>query len=91
MHQQHNRTGETSAQTRDRTGDLQIFSLTLSQLSYRGHSLGVGIGVRYNASVQIPGAVLVCVSSRPRLYIKHGGSQAFDKRNTKTYLRVSVP
>ena len=26
----------TSAETRDRTGDLQIFSLTLSQLSYRG-------------------------------------------------------
>jgi hypothetical protein len=25
-----------SAETRDRTGDLQIFSLTLSQLSYRG-------------------------------------------------------
>ena len=24
------------AATRDRTGDLQIFSLTLSQLSYRG-------------------------------------------------------
>ena len=27
-----------SAETRDRTGDLQIFSLTLSQLSYRGLS-----------------------------------------------------
>ena len=25
-----------SAETRDRTGDLQIFGLTLSQLSYRG-------------------------------------------------------
>ena len=25
-----------NAETRDRTGDLQIFSLTLSQLSYRG-------------------------------------------------------
>ena len=25
------------AETRDRTGDLQIFSLTLSQLSYRGY------------------------------------------------------
>ena len=24
------------AETRDRTGDLQIFDLTLSQLSYRG-------------------------------------------------------
>ena len=24
------------AETRDRTGDLQIFGLTLSQLSYRG-------------------------------------------------------
>ena len=26
-----------NAETRDRTGDLQIFGLTLSQLSYRGH------------------------------------------------------
>ena len=31
----------TSAETRDRTGDLQIFSLTLSQLSYRGHIISV--------------------------------------------------
>ena len=28
-----------NAETRDRTGDLQIFSLTLSQLSYRGFAL----------------------------------------------------
>ena len=28
--------GSRNAETRDRTGDLQIFSLTLSQLSYRG-------------------------------------------------------
>ena len=27
---------KSHAETRDRTGDLQIFSLTLSQLSYRG-------------------------------------------------------
>ena len=27
---------QITAETRDRTGDLQIFSLTLSQLSYRG-------------------------------------------------------
>ena len=27
-----------NAETRDRAGDLQIFSLTLSQLSYRGHA-----------------------------------------------------
>ena len=27
---------ENSAETQDRTGDLQIFSLTLSQLNYRG-------------------------------------------------------
>ena len=27
---------QNNAETRDRTGDLQIFSLTLSQLSYRG-------------------------------------------------------
>ena len=26
-----------NAETRDRTGDIQIFGLTLSQLSYRGH------------------------------------------------------
>ena len=30
---------EKYAETRDRTGDLQIFSLTLSQLSYRGFRL----------------------------------------------------
>ena len=30
------RLGKRNAETRDRTGDLQIFSLTLSQLSYRG-------------------------------------------------------
>ena len=28
-----------NAETRDRTGDLQIFSLTLSQLSYRGSAM----------------------------------------------------
>ena len=28
---------ERIAETRDRTGDLQIFGLTLSQLSYRGN------------------------------------------------------
>ena len=28
------------AETQDRTGDLQIFSLTLSQLSYRGLATG---------------------------------------------------
>ncbi len=28
--------GTSNAETRDRTGDLHIFSLTLSQLSYRG-------------------------------------------------------
>ena len=27
---------QEAAETRDPTGDLQIFSLTLSQLSYRG-------------------------------------------------------
>ena len=29
---------QTNAETRDRTGDLQIFGLTLSQLSYRGYA-----------------------------------------------------
>ena len=28
---------QSNAETRDRTGDLQIFGLTLSQLSYRGN------------------------------------------------------
>ena len=28
---------KSNAETRDRAGDLQIFSLTLSQLSYSGH------------------------------------------------------
>jgi hypothetical protein len=32
----HAATRKQNAETRDRTGDLQIFSLTLSQLSYRG-------------------------------------------------------
>jgi hypothetical protein len=32
--------GNVYAETRDRTGDLQIFSLTLSQLSYRGDCEG---------------------------------------------------
>ena len=31
-----------NAETRDRTGDRQIFSLTLSQLSYRGSARIVG-------------------------------------------------
>ena len=30
---------QDNAETRDRTGDLQIFSLTLSQLSYRGFEI----------------------------------------------------
>ena len=34
-----------SAETRDRTGDLQIFSLTLSQLSYRDSVLTSGFRV----------------------------------------------
>ena len=33
-------TPEQYAETRDRTGDLQIFSLTLSQLSYSGDGGG---------------------------------------------------
>ena len=36
-HKQHNRTGAASAETQDRTGELQIFSLWVSQLSYHGH------------------------------------------------------
>ena len=32
----------TDAETRDRSGDLQIFSLTLSQLSYRGLNTTLG-------------------------------------------------
>jgi hypothetical protein len=37
-------TQRLNAETRDRTGDLQIFGLTLSQLSYRG----------YTSNVQVP-------------------------------------
>ena len=33
---QKRKTIATIAETQDRTGDLEIFSLTLSQLSYRG-------------------------------------------------------
>ena len=50
------------AETQDRTGDLQIFSLTLSQLSYRGLATGG----------RLPGANGLCVTtthhppSRPR-------------------------
>jgi hypothetical protein len=36
MHGHHNHMAKQNAETRDRTGDLQIFGLTLSQLSYRG-------------------------------------------------------
>jgi hypothetical protein len=47
-----------SAETQDRTGDLQIFSLTLSQLSYRGLATGG----------RLPGANSLCVTTthRPR-------------------------
>ena len=38
------------AATRDRTGGLKIFSLTLSQLSYRGLLLGFG----GNSAISIP-------------------------------------
>jgi hypothetical protein len=41
------------AETQDRTGDLQIFSLTLSQLSYRGLVTGG----------RLPGANGVCVTT----------------------------
>jgi hypothetical protein len=44
--------GTGHAETRDRTGDLQIFSLTLSQLSYRGFWAGrLGFGPSLGASV----------------------------------------
>ena len=39
---QHQPGTDKAAETRDRTGDLQIFSLTLSQLSYRGLLFGTG-------------------------------------------------
>ena len=34
-----------NAETRDRTGDLQIFGLTLSQLSYRGLTIVISCQV----------------------------------------------
>ena len=64
-----------------RPGILQTFSLTLSQLGYRGHIISVGKGV---ILCKIPGVVLVSVSSRPQLDMQQGGLQAFDRRNTKT-------
>ena len=75
------RVQQVPAETRDRTGDLQIFSLTLSQLSYRGHIISVGKDV---ILCKIRGVVLVSVSSRPQLDMQQGGLQAFDRRNTKT-------
>ena len=39
---QHQPGTDKAAETRDRTGDLQIFSLTLSQLSCRGLLFGTG-------------------------------------------------
>ena len=36
-----------TAETRDRTGDLQIFSLTLSQLSYRGSCCSVQMAIQH--------------------------------------------
>jgi hypothetical protein len=37
-----------NAETRDRTGDLQIFGLTLSQLSYRGSARIVGLAYAWD-------------------------------------------
>ena len=42
-----------TAETRDRTGDLQIFSLTLSQLSYRGLQ-NLNNLVSYSISMEYP-------------------------------------
>ncbi len=41
------------AETRDRTGDLQIFSLTLSQLSYRGICFCIGYSYKWLAAWRV--------------------------------------
>ena len=59
-----NRKEKNYAATRDRTRDLQIFSLTLSQLSYRGlaglgDSVGVFWGINVTTDISPTGECLV--------------------------------
>ena len=53
-----------NAETRDRTGDLQIFSLTLSQLSYRGYAYWHYDGVAQ--ATWVMGVAPVSENNRPR-------------------------
>ena len=60
------RTCKSNAETRDRTGDLQIFSLTLSQLSYRGTCTAKQSEARAEPTVRARCWARTC-PSRPRL------------------------
>ena len=65
---------KTHAGTRDRTKDLQIFSLTLSQLSYHGHAARA----RHEAQM---GTFASCVARRwldqcPEIAVPGGGDLA---------------
>ena len=59
------------AETRDRTGDLQIFSLTLSQLSYRGccprATTGETHGRRSNSCKEAAALISASQDARPRM------------------------
>ena len=79
----------STAETRDRTGDLQIFSLTLSQLSYRGTGF---IPNPFNANCCLghphcderalkhhPDHPRFCLRNRPHVYILPPLKYATDK------------
>ena len=52
-----------NAETRDRTGDLQIFGLTLSQLSYRGHVFSSDIPIYKRTAPRIAQSSLFRIQS----------------------------
>ena len=56
-----------NAETRDRAGDLQIFSLTLSQLSYRGLVKGNTHTPHINALINHDDSI-----TQARNFLKHG-------------------
>lgn len=51
--------GSKNAATRDRTGDLQIFSLTLSQLSYRGRVMIEKMGCTTHTAMESEAASIL--------------------------------
>ena len=62
MQDQHKAMDAKGAETRDRTGDLQIFSLTKSQLSYRGHTTQSATCVQWIACVNFPGHICLAAA-----------------------------